>query len=87
VFHSERGQVVGTGGCNRFSGGYEIDDENITFGVLATTMMACPEGEGVDHELMAALEAAESFRKSAHHLELVDEEGKTLARFEARELQ
>jgi copper homeostasis protein (lipoprotein) len=86
VFYSERGQVVGTGGCNRFTGGYEIDDERLSFSVLATTMMACVDGTDVDGELMAALEATRSFRKSAHYLELLDEDGNTVARFEAREL-
>jgi uncharacterized lipoprotein YbaY/heat shock protein HslJ/uncharacterized lipoprotein NlpE involved in copper resistance len=87
VFHSENGRVAGTGGCNRLSGGYEIDGEEITFGAMATTMMACPDGRDVDLALMAALEAARSFKKTAHHLELLDGEGKTVARFEARELQ
>jgi uncharacterized lipoprotein YbaY/heat shock protein HslJ/uncharacterized lipoprotein NlpE involved in copper resistance len=87
VFHSENGRVAGTGGCNRFSGGYEIDGKKITFGAMATTMMACPDGKGVDLALMAALEAARSFRKTAHHLELLDENEKAVARFEARELR
>jgi uncharacterized lipoprotein YbaY/heat shock protein HslJ/uncharacterized lipoprotein NlpE involved in copper resistance len=87
VFHSENGRVAGTGGCNQFSGGYEIDGKKIAFGALATTMMACPDGRDVDLALMAALEAAKSFKKTAHHLELLDGEGKTVARFEARELR
>jgi heat shock protein HslJ len=87
IFHSENGRVAGTGGCNQFSGGYEIDGEEISFGAMATTMMACPDGKDVDLALIAALEAATSFRKSAHHLELLDEDGMTVARFEARELR
>lgn len=41
--------AIGTGsaGCNNFSGGYEIDDNTITFGPLSTTSKACPSPDGV----------------------------------------
>lgn len=87
VLHSEEGRAAGTGGCNQMSGGYEIDGTSITFGLMASTMMACPEAEDVDHALMAALENATSFRLMAHHLDLLDDVGSTVARFEAREMQ
>ncbi len=87
VLHSEDGRVAGTGGCNRFSSTYEIHGSSISFGVMATTMMACPGSKDVDLALAAALEKAASFRRTAHHLELLDAEGSTVARFEARELQ
>jgi heat shock protein HslJ len=37
------GRVAGSGGCNRFMGGYELTGETLSFGPLATTQMACPE--------------------------------------------
>jgi copper homeostasis protein (lipoprotein) len=86
VFHSEEGRVAGTGGCNQMSGGYEVDGTSIAFGLMASTMMACPDGNDVDQVLMAALEKATSFRKTAHHLELLDDEESVVARFEAREM-
>jgi hypothetical protein len=54
---------------------------------MATTMMACPVGKDVDLALAAALEKTTSFRKTAHHVDFLDAEGTTVARFEARELQ
>ena len=36
-------QVSGSDGCNNYSGSYEVDGNNIKFGPLAGTMMACPE--------------------------------------------
>jgi copper homeostasis protein (lipoprotein) len=87
VLHSQENRIAGTGGCNQFSGGYEIDGQKISFGPMATTMMACPGAPNVDLAMMAALEKAVSFSKTAHHLELVDGEGAVVARFEARELQ
>ena len=76
-----------TGGCNRFVGTYAIEGASLTFGQMAATRMACPEGSDVDTPMMAALEKAQAFRKTAHHLELFDAEGAVVARFEARELQ
>jgi heat shock protein HslJ len=37
------GKVSGTVGCNRFSGSYTQQDDQITFGPLMATKMACPE--------------------------------------------
>lgn len=37
------GTLSGTDGCNRLSGGWEQDGEVISFGEVATTMMACPD--------------------------------------------
>lgn len=36
-------KVFGTGGCNRFSGGWKQDGAKVSFGPLASTMMMCPE--------------------------------------------
>lgn len=87
ILHSEEGRVAWTGGCNQFSGGYEIEGDSITFGLMASTMMACPDVEDIDRAFLAALERATSFRKTAHHLDLIDNEGSEVARLEARELQ
>jgi heat shock protein HslJ len=37
------GQVSGNLGCNSFSGSYEVKGGNIVFGLLASTLMACPD--------------------------------------------
>ena len=39
----EGGMLSGTDGCNRLSGSWEQDGDMITFGEVATTMMACPD--------------------------------------------
>jgi len=36
-------RLAGRGGCNRYSGGYELTGEGLGIGPLAATMMACPE--------------------------------------------
>lgn len=42
----EAGQVSGSGGCNNYSGAFNLSDDNpflVTFGPLATTAMACDD--------------------------------------------
>ena len=36
-------QLRGHGGCNRFSGSYELEDGSLQVGPLRSTRMACPE--------------------------------------------
>ena len=37
----ENGNASGFGGCNTFTGGYELDGDSISIGPLAGTLMAC----------------------------------------------
>jgi len=39
----DAGRVAGSGGCNRFAGGFGLTGEGLHFGPMASTMMACPE--------------------------------------------
>ena len=39
----DNGKVSGTMGCNQFGGDYKAKGDQITFGPLAATLMACPE--------------------------------------------
>jgi heat shock protein HslJ len=56
--------VRGNAGCNSFFGSYSTNDDQIKFGNLGMTEMACMEPEGLmDQEqyLLAALAAGETF--------------------------
>lgn len=72
----EDGRVFGSGGCNRFQGGYTIEEGELVIGNLASTMMACPEPimeqERRFHESVG--EAAE-IRLEEGKLVFQDEEG------------
>ncbi len=60
----EADQVSGNGGCNSYFGPYAIDGDKITIGPLGSTMMACPEPEGLmDQEqyLLGFLGAAQRY--------------------------
>jgi copper homeostasis protein (lipoprotein) len=86
VLRSNDNRVSGFGGCNSFSGTYTVEGQSITFGNIATTAMACPHSEDVEMALMSALAEASNFRLMPHHLEMFDDEGQMVARFEAREM-
>ncbi len=62
VTFDEDGTVYGESGCNRFTGGYEVNGDEITIGPLATTLIAC-EQSVMDAEqiFLTKLQAAVSF--------------------------
>jgi heat shock protein HslJ len=37
------GTVTGNSGCNSLGGEYEVDDDQITFGAITSTLMACDD--------------------------------------------
>ncbi|AMN47411.1 hypothetical protein ACG33_09940 [Steroidobacter denitrificans] len=60
ILKIEDGRVNGFGGCNGFTGTYELDEaaSRIRFGHLASTMMACPdmELETAFHEVLRSMD-------------------------------
>ncbi len=87
VLHSRDQQVAVFGGCNGMTSSYAIDGRSIDFGNMAMTQMACPTGMEFESTFAKALDAAVRYRLLAHHLELLDEDGAIVARFEALELR
>ncbi len=68
VFNAD-GTLVGSGGCNNFSGTYQAaDDGSITVGPLASTQAFCEEGGDQEQTYFAALQGVTHF--------LVNEEGR-----------
>ena len=65
------GTVSGTDGCNQLSGKGTIDGDTITFGKLATTLMAC---EGVDEWFSKAAKG----RVTGSSLTIFDDKGEKI---------
>jgi copper homeostasis protein (lipoprotein) len=86
ILKSESRRVSGSGGCNRLIGSYELAGGRLTFGQLATTQMACQEGMDTEAAFMVALETVRTWRIAGQHLEMFDDAGQLVARFEARAL-
>lgn len=77
------GGMTGSDGCNRLRASYEIDGDTIGFGEIGTTRMACPQGEEQARQFRTALDRVSRYRVVGSHLELFNEAGEMLARFEA----
>jgi len=84
VLDSQTRRVSGSGGCNRFTGSYELNEDHVKFSKLASTMMACPEGMDTEKAFLQALEQVNTWKIGGQQLELFDAAGNLIARFEAR---
>jgi heat shock protein HslJ len=69
-FKSDEGKFGGSGGCNSYFGGYEIDNNKLTIvPPIGSTMMACPEPiMDQEQEYFKVLETAESFKTQNNEL-------------------
>lgn len=76
-------RAVGMGGVNRYSAGYTLEGQSLTFTAAIMTKMAGPaELMTQEDRFMEALTATRSFRISGEQLELLGADGAVLAVFE-----
>jgi len=80
----EDDELSGSGGCNRFIGTWETDDNSeITLTASGTTMMACEEAIATQEQaFLDALAAAVRFDLGDDELELYNAEGREVAEFD-----
>lgn len=83
VFASAQPRVSGSGGCNRITGGYETDGDQLRLRQMAGTMMACLEGMEHEQRFLKTLEQVRRYRITGQRLDVLDENGQVLAQFEA----
>lgn len=70
--------ATGVSGCNQYGGPYTLEGSQLSFGEIASTMMACLEPEGVmdqEQAYLGALQTVESARVANGQLELLDASG------------
>ena len=79
---SRAGQAGGHSGCNNFTGSVVIDGEQISFGPLAVTSMACAEGMDQEQAFLQALSVVNRYEMESGALRFFDGEA-LLASFEA----
>jgi len=87
VFNSENHHVSGSGGCNRLTGSYEINGDQLSLGEMASTMMACLKGMDTEQAFLKALSQVKTWKITGQHLELFDIDGKLVARLEAHHMK
>ncbi|MGW8226853.1 MAG: META domain-containing protein, partial [Anaerolineales bacterium] len=83
---SEDGNLSGSGGCNYYAGSYEVSDDQISFGPLATTAKICPVGSEQETEYLSALDAAESFSLFGQRLSISYNDGQGILIFTSANL-
>jgi heat shock protein HslJ len=77
------GGLNGSTGCNQMGGGFSIDGEAIAFGPIRTTRMYCADAYRTEQELLKAFPAVARFVITGDRLELLTQDGVTLAVFVA----
>jgi putative lipoprotein len=80
-------RVTGHGGCNSLAGSYELTADRITFGQVASTMMACANGMEQERALHEALRAVVRWQISGEQLKLLDSQGSTIIELVSRYLR
>lgn len=77
-------RFTATVGCNQVTGSYTLDGDKLTFGLGATTLMACPPPLDVrEGRLSHALAQTAAWRIDGQTLELLDAGGAPLALLQA----
>ena len=77
VLHNQDSRLAGSGGVNRLMGGFTLDGGTLTFGNIASTMMAGPpEAMQQEQAILGALGRGRGFRIAGDRLALVDDAGR-----------
>ena len=85
IFLEKSNQLVGFDGCNRFSGNYQVEGNNLNFTPTASTLLPCGEGAAQALEFHLSLDRVDQYHVTGTQLEFFDETGEVLARFSAIE--
>jgi heat shock protein HslJ len=80
---TEDGTVSGFAGCNRFTGSFQSDGDELSFSPLASTRMACAEGMEQENQFLAALTEVERYSIHSSELALYGGDEPTIARLKA----
>jgi len=83
---SDDGTLSGSAGCNNFTATYSVEGQQISIMPMATTMMLCPEPEGImeqEAEFIAALGTAATYAIEGDQLALRMADGALVASFVA----
>ncbi len=73
--------LSGTGGCNRFRGGYEVSGQSVIFKDVGRARMGCPKGTNSDDAFLKALQAARKWQITEDRMDLLDEKSGSVASF------
>ena len=81
MFDPSVSSVSGNTSCNNFSGPYEINEgDRISFGMIRTTMMACPDMD-IEKQILEVLSKVDNYNVSDSILKLNKARMTSLAEF------
>lgn len=83
IFYSQTHRVRGSGGCNRVTGSYQVNGDQLTFSQMAGTMMACIAGMDREEAFLLALGRVSQWKIKGQYLDLLDADGNVVAKLEA----
>jgi heat shock protein HslJ len=81
---ADDGTASGSAGCNQYSGSYTTDGDEISFGSLASTQMACADADlnAQEAAYLAALGTVAGYRLEGTRLDLLASDGSLAVSFE-----
>jgi copper homeostasis protein (lipoprotein) len=82
ILASAESRAHGFAGCNNFFGGYQAENDALSFSLMGATMMACPEGMDTEQAFLQALGETTRAEINGQILSLYASD-QLLARFEA----
>jgi heat shock protein HslJ len=77
------GQATGSGGCNSYGGGYQVQDSTLSFNQINSTLMACANERVTQQErqYFQALQSAGRFELVGNRLRIWYDEGRSALNF------
>ena len=81
---SAESRLTGFDGCNNFTGVYSVEEDRITLGPVAGTLMACLPGMNYEGRIPRSFDQVRRWRIRGEHLELLAEDGAIVMRLESR---
>jgi heat shock protein HslJ len=74
--------ISGVSGCNQYNASYEASGDQISFGPIAGTQMACPEPQmSVETRYLQLLESVATFEVEGRAMSMADGEGTPVLQF------
>lgn len=77
-------RLSGSDGCNRLLGQYQQQGQQLSFGTVGSTRMACPDRDKLASRFQQMLGQVARFRVQNQQLELLNQAGELLAQFTAQ---
>lgn len=75
-------QINGTSGCNRYNASYEASGDEISFGPIGGTKMACPEpAASTETRFLQLLEGVATFEVTGRSMSMSDTDGTPVLQF------